>query len=420
MKPSVLLYLAADALSLLGNIVAGVVMPLLVLARTGDATAAGTVAAVTALPALVAAVLGGVVADRVDRRRLSIFADLASAASVAALPVVDAVFGLNLGWFVVLGLAGALFDVPGMTARETLWPAVAARAGMPLERLAGVKEGLSALVLVVGPGAGALLVAMVDEASVLWVTAACSALAALFTAAQPKDLSGERPSPTPGGVLADLREGFDVLRRDAVIGGLTLLSLLFVLVLAPFQELVLPVHLTRTGAPEQFGLVVLAMTLGTLLGNGVYAALGARISRWGWFVGCNVLTVAGLVWLTTLPSLWWLLAAGFLTGAAAGPMQPLLSVLSVERVPDAARGRVMGLQNAGVLAASPIGLLAAGLLIERYGVRPTGTLIAGGLVLITVATLCWPALRRQLRERPEAAPSAPDADAREVAVADDR
>ncbi|WP_083959273.1 MFS transporter [Streptoalloteichus hindustanus] len=419
MKLSVVPYLAADAFSLLGNMVAGVVTPLLVLARTGDATAAGTVAAVTALPSLLAALLGGVVADRVDRRRLSIGADVASAASVAALPVVDAVFGLNLGWFVVLGLVGALFDVPGMTARETLFPAVAARAGMPLERLAGLKEALSALVLVIGPGAGALLVTLVDEASVLWVTAGCSALAALLTLAQPGDLSGEPAATARQGVLGELREGFAVLRRDSVIGGLTVLSLLFVLVMGPFQGLVIPVHLTAVGEPERFGVVVTAITLGSLLGNGLYAAVGQRISRWGWFLGCNLLTLAGLVWLTALPGFWWMLAAGFVTGAAAGPMQPLLSVLSVERVPDEARGRVMGLQNAGVLASMPLGLLGAGLLLEHWGVRDTGRLIAVALVVITVGTVCWPGLRRQLRQRPE--PGAGEqSEAVEVGIADHR
>ena len=66
---AVVLYFAADATSLLGNAAIGLTLPWLVLLRTGDASAAGIVAAATAAPALLAAVWGGSLVDRLAAAR---------------------------------------------------------------------------------------------------------------------------------------------------------------------------------------------------------------------------------------------------------------------------------------------------------------------------------------------------------------
>ncbi len=122
MHASTWVYFGSYSLSLLGNGIASVLFPLLVLARTGDVLAAGTVAAVTTGVGAVVGVFAGVVVDRVNRRTVSVVSDLLSAGSVAALPVVDALWGLNLAWFVGLGVVGAFGDMPGLTARESMLP----------------------------------------------------------------------------------------------------------------------------------------------------------------------------------------------------------------------------------------------------------------------------------------------------------
>ncbi|HEY8372977.1 MAG TPA: MFS transporter [Pseudonocardiaceae bacterium] len=396
------LFLAADALSLLGNMIAAVVLPWLVLVRTGDATAAGTVAAVTALPALLAAVAGGVLIDRVGRRRASIGADLASAVCVAALPVVDAAVGLTLTAFLVLGVAGALFDVPGMTARESLLPAVATRAGIPLERMAGLREALGGTATIAGPAAGGFLLALFDGSTVLWVTAACSATAALLTWLLPAEVGAATP-PNPGRRrwLADLREAGAVIRRDPLLTWLTVFTTAGLTVLGPLQGLLLPAHLAATGSAAQLGGVLTALTVGGMLGNGIYAAIGPRWSRRTWFVVCQLGTAGAIAWLAALPSFWWLVTAAVTVGLLSGPLQPILLVVSTERVPDHVRGRVFGLQNAAAMAAVPVGLFGGGLLIDTVGVDRTGTLVAVAWVSLTVVALLAPAVRQLGRsERP--------------------
>ena len=87
--------------------------------------------------------------DVLNRRDVSAVSDLVSAASVAMRPVVDATVGLSFGWFVAFGLIGAIGDVPGMTARDALLPAVCKKDGV------GVSQSAESLVAVVGPSAAA-------------------------------------------------------------------------------------------------------------------------------------------------------------------------------------------------------------------------------------------------------------------------
>ncbi len=430
--PVVVRFLLADALSLLGNAVVGIALPWIVLSRTGEATAAGTVAASSAVPALLAALAGGVLIDRFGRRRMSIIADLASAASVAALPLVDAATGLTLTWFIVLGVAGALFDVPGQTARQALLPDVAAAAGMPLERLSGLRTGFSTASLLIGPAAAGGLLLLFDDVLVLWVTAACSALAAVLTATlpacvsrpgavhdDPQDVAASvalrelamvlpgsgrhravprrrprhRAQPGPG-FGSDLKAGAAVLVGDPVLRTLTVLVTAQLIVLAPLNTLLLPAHLLRTGSAGVLGLVISGVAVGGVVSALVYATVGTRVTRRVWYVSGMLLIGAGVAGLGVLPSPPLLIGSAVLAGLGTGPVGALLIVLVAERVPSAARGRVLGLQNAAGLAAAPLGLAGGGLLIDGVGVERTGMLVSASWLAFTIVALLAPAMRR--------------------------
>lgn len=420
------LYLTASALSLLGNSVVAVVLPLLVLLRTGSATAAGTVALATAVPAILVGVVGGVVIDRVGRRRASIVSDLVSAGAVAALPLVDLVTGLNLGWFVALGVLGAIGDVPGTTAREALVPAVSRSSGVPLERLVGIRESIEAAVMVIGPALAGVLLVTLGDTTVLWVTAATSALAALVTATLPSTLdvlpseetdpttaphalegptephpaeqgATEPPATGPRAALrrstGELRAGLAVVLGDRVLLGGTVLSLGSLLVLAGLQGIVLPVHLTALGEPGRLGLVLSAMAAGLLVGATAYSVVGPRVPPRGVFVASMLAAAVGVGGMSLLPTTWLLLASAALAGVASGLMNPVLQVAMMRRTPEAARGRVLGLQGSAMMAVAPVAVFGAGLLVDSAGVRPTGVVVAVSFCAVVVLGLLAPALR---------------------------
>lgn len=412
------LYLTASALSLLGNSVVAVALPLLVLLRTGSATSAGTVALATAVPAILAGVVGGLVIDRVGRRRASIVSDVVSAVAVAALPVVDLLTGLDLGWFVALGVLGAIGDVPGMTAREALVPAVSRSSGVALERLVGIRESIEAGVMVVGPALAGVLLVTLGDTTVLWVTAATSALAALVTAMLPRTLDvlpaqpdgadahdGSLPTspvlPRRGGRARaalrrssdELRAGLAVVLRDRLLLGGTLLSLGSLLALAGLQGIVLPVHFTTTGEPGRLGLVLSAVAAGLLVGATLYSVLGPRLSPRTVFVASLLGVGVGVVGMSLLPVTWLLLASAAVAGVSSGLMNPVLQVAMMRRTPEAARGRVLGLQGSAMMAVAPVAVFGAGLLVDAAGLRTTGVVVGVGFMVVVVLGVLSPALR---------------------------
>lgn len=376
-------YLASHVLSLLGNSIAGIALPLIVLSTTGSTLGAGTVAAATAIPAVLAGLFMGVVIDRINRRTSSVVTDLISATSIAALPIVDLVSGLNLGWFVLFGIIGSLGDVPGMTAREALLPAIVRHGSISAERLMGVRESLSAVAIFVGPAAAGTLMVLFDGSTVLWITAATSLLAALITLLIPKAVGvlvaddGSRASTPVGSGWSQLRDGWRALFRSPFLVATTALSLVSVFVLAGLQGLVLPVYFTLVDQPGLLGFVLSALALGMLVGGGAYAFAGTRGPRRAWFVIGMIGTTIGIGFISLLTSVWVVFAGAFVLGAASGLFGGLMGVLMIERIPEQLRGRIMGTQNALTTAAPSVGIMLAAVLTEYASVNAAALVLLG-------------------------------------------
>ena len=308
-------FLVSNALSLLGNSIAAVALPLILLATTGDALAAGTLALICAVPQMAIGIVGGAALDRFNRRTISIASDLVSAASIALIPIVDMIWGLNFWWFVALGLLGAVGDIPGMTARDALLPAVTKHDDVDLQRFMGLSQSLDSLVTIVGPALAALSIGLVGGVPSLWFTAALSFSAALATATIPRCVGAVRSgAPANEGdataqrgvvpsAVGALRTGIRVLfRTDGVLTVSTLLTFGIVMVMGSFQGLVLPVFFTDSGRPELLGYVLSTMSLGLLASSLAYAAFAPRLSRRTWYVLSMFGMLLGVAILGALPA----------------------------------------------------------------------------------------------------------------------
>ena len=402
MDRTVVAYLSSYGLSMLGNSVAAVVLPLVVLQTTGAALGAGAVAAATAIPAVLAGVFMGGVIDRVHRRSASIVTDLVSAAAVAALPMVDLVGDLSVGWFVTFGIIGSFGDVPGLTAREALLPQITAQNIISADRLVGLRESLGAIVMLAGPAAAAGLVTAVDGATALWVTAALSLAAALTTFAIPREVGavaatggGVKTGKNPASVaIEQLREGWTFLfLRSRFLLTVTIVNLVLVSTLAALQGLLLPVHFTATGEQGQLGLVLSAMGVGLLLGSVALTALHARMTRRTWFVTGLVGSVAGIGVVANFPPVIWVFAGAVVLGLGGGVVSTLLGVLMNERIPDAMRGRVTGTQNAVLTGAPSVGVLGAAVLVDTKSLATAGVVVTAVWTAAVAGALLAPALR---------------------------
>lgn len=388
------LYLAASATSLFGNASISIVLPWLVLTRTGDVALTGLVAAASGAPAAVAALVGGHLVDRLGRRLVCVVSDVGSALSVAALAIVDATAGLNAFWFVALGILGALFDVPGMTARQALMADVSETSGVAIDKVAAAQSTLFGLSFLAGPALAGILLAVLPAINVVWVTAACSALAAVLIAVTP--LARRERSPEDAAEHASPLAGFSVARRDPALLAMTTISLVSMLFVAPLLAVVLPAHFNALGAPQQLGFSLSAYAVGSIAGAGLYGALFAK-RRWGAWAVAQVLYAASLILVATLADFWPVAAGMALAGVASGLEGPIVQVLLTERVPDAVRGRVFGLFSALSTLASPVGLGLFALLLTGASLQAGAVVLAAVCVLTSVYALLHPAVGRYLR-----------------------
>jgi MFS family permease len=388
-------YLASHLLSLLGNGIAAVALPLIVLQTTGSPLGTAALAAATAVPAVLVGLLSGVVIDRINRRTASVVSDLISAASVAALPLVDLVWGLDLAWFIVLGVLGSFGDVPGTTAREVLAPMVARHAGLDLTRVVGLRQTLTSAALVIGPAAAGVLLAAFDATSVLWITAATSAVAALLTRTLPRRLGEvESDGSSRRSVLCELGEGMAVVVRSRFLLGTSGLVVGLAVALGGLQGLVMPLYFDLIDRPDLLGLVLTALALGMLGGAALYSAIGRRLPVRTWLAAGLVVTTAGFLLMASLLAPAVVFAGAAALGLGNAVVGAVIGVLQVERTPGAVRGRVFSVKTALLMIAVPAGIGLAGVMAE-YG---TPVLAGAGVVGVWILVLLAVIMSRALRD----------------------
>ena len=380
------LFVAAEAFSLFGNSAIAIVLPWLVLTRTGDPAVTGLVAAVAALPAIAAALVGGWLIDKVGQRRMSVLSDFGSAVSVAGLAVVDRVFGLDLGWFIALGVLGALFDVPGMTARETLMGRVARTSGVSLDKIASIRQAVFSLAFLGGPALAGVLLAILDPIQVVWVTAGCSLAAGICMLVLP--LSA--PEVVSAGT-ADIG-GMATIRGSAPLRAMLVIGFGSAIVVAPLLGVLLPAHFNGLGEPTWFGFTMSAFAAGSMVGAILYAVIASR-SRRAVYVGGLLLQTLGMVGFTTLHGVWPVAIGSALVGIGGGLLSPVFIVFFTEQVAESVRGRVLGLFNALALIASPLGLGAIALALSVTTLEVAATWLLAAWVLVMAYALISKGMR---------------------------
>jgi MFS family permease len=390
-------FVVLEAATVLSGTAAGITMvafPWLVLQTTGDATAAATIAAASAIPLLLSMVVAGSIVDRVGRRRVAAASDVASMSAVALIPLLGARVGLSFGLLLVVAALSAMFDPAGLTARQSMLPEAAAGAGLGLERANGIHESAYGFAFLLGPGIGGLLIGLVGATTTFWATAVAFGLSAVLMALTPIP-GGGRPtrSDTAIGLVSSTREGLAFLWNDRVLRAVALVFMLVVAVWLPVEGVILPVHFTEVSDPTQLGLLITAMSTGGVVGALLYAAVGSRVSRRTAFVSSLIGCAFPVVGLALLPAYPVMLVLGLLTGLFFGAVNPISNLVMQIRTPEVMRGRVIGVMGSAAYAAGPLGYLVAGPLIDRYGVQHVFLCLALVLLAVSLGAAFLPSLR---------------------------
>lgn len=352
--------------SLTGTWAQEVAQAWLVLKLTNSPLVLGTVVTVRFAPTLVFSLFGGVLADRVPKRRLLFITQsvlLLQALAVGILTWTGAVRLVHLYIVAVLrGLADSI-DQPTRQAFvvELVGPEELANA-VPLN-----STGFN-VARIIGPALGGAIIATLGIAVCYFINAASFVFVLVsIWLMRPQDFHvGHRLS--KGNVLRQVGEGL----RYAVTTPEVALVLLLLLMLGTFGynfPVVLPLlakFTLRTG-PGGLGMLMTSAGVGSLI-----AALGmayrGRASRRTLFAGAAAFSVL-LFLVAASPSAWITVPLLVLLGFASVTFMATANTLLQLTAPPELRGRVMSLWALLFMGTTPIGSMIIGALSERYSVQ---------------------------------------------------
>jgi MFS family permease len=244
----------ANAVSLLGNVVAVVAIPFFVLVTTGSPARMGVAAFFSTLPLALGALAGGVLVDRLGARVTSVASDLASGAAIAGIPLLHTLDRLEFWHVLAFAFAGAVFDAPGQAAREALLPDVARRSGTPLERATALWTTTEHVGYLLGAPAAGLAIAVAGAPGALWLDVASFGFCALVVGlAVPAGAAAGAPPAYLRGILDGLR----FVAANATLRTFLALATVGNFLIAPLAPVLLPLYAQqRLGGAGDVGLLV--------------------------------------------------------------------------------------------------------------------------------------------------------------------
>jgi MFS family permease len=373
---------SAVGLSALGDFLGFIPLALWVQERTGSGIAVAGLFIALWTPSVILGGPAGLLADRVESRRLLRDVSLAQAAIAAVLAFTFDGLAATLALTALLGVGVAL----AQPAEFALAPAVAGGGGVAAAN--GRIEAARYLGFTLGPVLGGLLAAaggtrialLVNAASFLAVAIAAQALRARREPRR-SDRSAERA-----------RDGLTFLVRDAVLGPVVaaaFVSLLFMTASAT-AEVFFAKDVLDAG-DTGYGVLMTLWTLGMVIGSTVVASRVPAAAYATAALAAMALQGAGLA----LPTLWLVLplalGAYLAGGIGHGTKNVVVRTLIHTRVPDELRGRAWAAYSAGRNAAELFALVGGGLLVAAVGARWT-LLAAGALPVIAAAAALAPTI----------------------------
>ena len=383
------LVVIGQIVSLFGNAIVRYALPLYLLRQTESAA----VGAVAFIPAVLCSPIGGVVADRVNKRNIMVALDFSTAGLILAftlllgrVPLVPLMISCLM---ILYGIVGAYqpsvqASIPLLVGPEQLTSANA------------IINMVSTLSGLLGPVIGGVLFGAFGIVPILWVSIGCFTLSAvmeLFIHIP------HQPRAAPGGVLStvrqDLGESWRYIRRERpVFLSVMLVLASFNLVLSAALVVGIPVAVVQVlGMSDiRLGITQAAMGLGGLSGGILVACLGGRLrlKQGHVLLLAASLTSAGMG-AALLPGVavsvgWWVVTAmSFAIMVMSTMLVVLLSAAVQGQTPPDLLGKVMAFIMAVTNCAAPLGQAIYGALFE--GCHPWAVLL-GAAVVSAVMAVC--------------------------------
>jgi MFS family permease len=375
-----LVVLFGQGISSFGDSVSNTAMPILVLALTGSGFAMGIVGVLSTLPDLLVGLPAGAFADRWDRRKMMLGADLGRAVLTALVPISVWIGGPTLA--VIIGVAFPInvLRVLWLAAYTAAVPGLVGRGQVP--RANGIFEAVFNIGWIVGPALAGLLAGAIGPGP----TIAIDALTFLVSAASllfiRRPLRPERRAEQTH-IVTDVREGIRfVVRQSTLRAVIALWTTISVVSAGLTSAMIFYITINRDLGTAVVGIVLSAFAVGSLGGSLVAARLAPRSVGRVMLAGAVgmgaslVVSVGAPVPVIIVAAL----LAGILNANVLVAYISLRTLLS----PDALLGRVGATARTLSVGLMPAGSLVAGVALDAVGGGVTLT-VMGLLLIITAA-----------------------------------
>ena len=384
------LYFLGQAVSAPGTWMQLVAEGWLILQLTGSGVALGLVSSLQFGPMLLGGAWGGVLADRLDKRRVLIVTQLIKAVLALLLGALVITGAVSMWMVYAIALAEGLVNVVDNTSRRSFVMDLVGRTHVA--NAVSLTGALWTTARITGPAVGGLIIAgagvgvcfLVNGASYIGVLIA---LARIRTSELHRS---ERVLRAPGQV----REGVKYVWGEPSLR-LPLALMAVAGILAYNFRVVLPLLATDTfnqGAGV-FGLLYSAMSVGSLAGA-LYTASRHKVHEL--FTATAAVVMGAMIVLTALaPTLALALLGLALVGATSASFSATTQATLQLRSEPRFQGRVMALYSVVFLGTTPLGSPLVGWMAESFGVR-TAFALCGGVTAIAALGALFALSRRRL------------------------
>jgi predicted MFS family arabinose efflux permease len=388
-----LILLGGQSVSAVGDAVSFTAMPLLVLELTGSGIAMGIVGVLGRLPDLLFGLPAGVLADRLDRRRMMLVSDAMRALLTALIPL-SALLGLPtmavillvtfpINTFRVLFMSGWTGAVPNLVGRRTLGRAVSA------------VEGLISLSFIIGPAIAGIAVGAIGATQTLAIDAASFAFSATTLLLIRRPFQGDRSTVERAPFLTEMRDGIAFIAHHRVLRlALAIWTGVGIVAAGMIAAVTFAITIDRGMGAEDLGFILSAYGVGNLIG----ALSGGRFTHGrlappllgGYAIQGAAIVVVGLPMTLPLSAL---LVAGLVAGLGSGLSVVAYLTYRASATPDRLLGRVGSTARTISIGLQPIGMFATGILLDAIGGNETVTLIGVGTLTLCFLFALSPTLR---------------------------
>ena len=344
------------------------------------------------LPQVVFSLVGGVLADRLSKKPVIMWAQALNGVATLFMAVIVINGNVTFWDFIWVGFFNGTVLALSIPARTAFIPEIVGEALM-FNAMAFNTASWN-LSRILGPAFAGFLIAMFgagDTTSEFGVGLVYFVLSGLYFISSVTVLlikhDGKPTKRKTGGPLDDIKEGLDYVIHSPIVGGLILLSIVPFLFGLSINTL-LPAFNTDvlTGGPDDLGLLMTGMGVGAIIGSLTLAKMGGVRRKGFWLFASSTGWGLGLAWFAnTNVALWSMIAVAFVGFISAVNMSMNRSLVQLQ-VAQNMRGRIMSIDmmSHGLM---PLGILPVSWVAEHYGVQAGLTLSGGLLVLLTL--LLW-------------------------------